>query len=228
MNDVLSFVTGPLFSFCMAVALLGLIRLASIAVIDISRSMEKAGDRKIPWKDIFLETASWLIPIKRIFVTRRFFSAVSFMFHVTLLATIVLHQDHILIVKKTFGISWPFIDRYIIHVLTVLCILCAFLLISFRLIKRSGRTLSDGMDYFIILLILVALISGLVASKAINPFSHGTMLIIHALCGNAILLLIPFSRLGHCVLYPVLWTASAIAWKFPAGRGNGNGGTEIG
>ena len=227
MNDALSFVTGPLFSFSIAVAMLGALRLVAIAIIDIARSMETSGDLKLPWKDILLETTSWMVPLGRIFATRRLFSVASLMFHVTLLVAIVLHQDHILMVKQSVGISWPHIDRYVIHVLTVVCILCVLVLISFRLFKNSGRALSDGMDYFLLLLILAALISGIVASKGINPFSHGTMLIIHALCGNAILVLIPFSRLGHFILYPVLWTASAIAWKFPAGGENGTGGTEI-
>mgnify|MGYP005842877959 CR=1 FL=1 len=228
MNDVVSFVTGPLFSFSMAVFLLGILRLAAIVVIDVTRSMGTSGDRTLPWKNLLLETASWLVPITRVFTTRRLFSVVSFLFHLTLLAAIVLHQDHILIVKKTVGVSWPFLDRDIINFLTIMCILCALVLIFFRLFKKSGRALSDGMDYFILLLISAVLISGFVASKAINPLSYGTMLIVHALCGNAILMIIPFSRLGHFILYPILWIATATAWKFPPGVEKGTGNTEIG
>ena len=37
-------------------------------------------------------------------------------------------------------------------------------------------------------------------------------MLIHVLCGDAILLLIPFTKLSHCVLYPLIRLGSEIAW----------------
>lgn len=227
MNDILNFATGPLLSFCLAVAILGSLRLVIITIIDLIRSMQTACDGRLGWKDIVFETVSWLLPFKRILATRRLFSLLSFTFHATLILILIFHQDHILSVRQVIGISWPFIDRPIVDLLAIACILCAIFLLSNRLFTDSGRTMSEAMDYFLLSLILVALVSGFLASTDFNPFSHGAMLLVHAVCGNLILMLIPFSRLGHIVLYPILWTASAVAWKFPARSSNGSVGTGI-
>ncbi|HNU91125.1 MAG TPA: hypothetical protein PKO25_04580 [Spirochaetota bacterium] len=227
MNDILNFTTGPLFSFCLAMAILGSLRLVIITIADLFRSMKTAGDKKLPWMDIAIDTASWLFPFNRLFATRRLFSLLSFTFHATLILILIFHQDHILLIRRIAGISWPFIDRPIVDFLAIACILCAIFLLSNRIFTASGRTMSEAMDYFILSLILVVLISGFFASTDFNPFSHGAVLLVHAVCGNLILLLIPFSRLGHMVLYPILWVASAVAWKFPSDSSNRRGGMVI-
>ncbi len=228
MDDLLNFMTGPLFSFSIAVALLGSVRLMLISLMEISRSMGNAADRKIPWKDILGETVSWMLPFRKILETRRLFSVLSFLFHATLLTTIVFHQDHILLMRRILGFAWPHIGRQIVDLISVVCILCVCLFIAIRLVSRQGRSLTDGMDYFILGTILIALLTGFLASKSFNPLSHGSMLFIHALSGNAILLMIPFSRLGHAIVYPILWIASAVAWKLPAGTRSGTGKNGIG
>jgi len=65
-------------------------------------------------------------------------------------------------------------------------------------------------------------------TKAFQPFFSGGLTVLHSLCGNAILVMIPFSRFGHWILYPLLWIASATAWKLPSGTQSEETKTEIG
>ncbi len=228
MDDVLSFATGPLLRFSIAVAILGSVRLAALSLIDIARSRNNAKDRNLQWKEILVETVSWMLPLRKIIETRRYFSALSLVFHATLLTTIIFHQDHILLVRKTLGITWPHAGRMAIDALSAVCMVCVCLLIASRILPRRARALSRSMDYFMLVIILVTLITGFTASKAFNPLSHGVVLLIHSLCGNAILVMIPFSRFGHWILYPLLWIASATAWKLPSGTQSEETKTEIG
>ena len=228
MDDALNFITGPLFSFSFAVFILGSLRLGAISIIDISRSMKNTMDRSIPWKELVRETMSWMLPYGKILQTRRLYSVLSFVFHATLLTAIVFNQDHILLVRKTLGVKWPHIGILAVDVISLLCIASICLIIFTRLSSRTGRSLTDGMDFLILGTILITLLTGFIASKSFNPLSHGHMLLVHSVCGNAILVMIPFSRLGHWVVYPILWIATAIAWKLPVGTTSEAGKTEIG
>jgi hypothetical protein len=44
-------------------------------------------------------------------------------------------------------------------------------------------------------------------------------MLIHVYSADLILLLIPFSKISHCVLAPLSQIVTAVAWKFPAGAG---------
>lgn len=45
-------------------------------------------------------------------------------------------------------------------------------------------------------------------------------MLLHVYPADLIMLLIPFTKLGHCVLAPLSQTVTALAWKFPAGAGD--------
>ena len=45
-------------------------------------------------------------------------------------------------------------------------------------------------------------------------------MLVHVYSANLILLLIPFSKIAHCVLTPLSQVVTAVAWKFPAGAGD--------
>ena len=42
-------------------------------------------------------------------------------------------------------------------------------------------------------------------------------MLIHVYAGNLIMVMIPFTKIAHCVLMPLSQFISNLAWKFPAG-----------
>ncbi len=69
------------------------------------------------------------------------------------------------------------------------------------------------------MLILVIFISGYLIPGQTRFLSFESRMLIHILSGNLAMIIFPFTRLAHCILFPVLRLASAIAWHFPSNAG---------
>ena len=46
------------------------------------------------------------------------------------------------------------------------------------------------------------------------------MMFLHVYSADVIMLMVPFTKLAHCVLAPLSQAVSAVAWKFPPGAGD--------
>jgi hypothetical protein len=72
--------------------------------------------------------------------------------------------------------------------------------------------MSKALDYVLLLLILNIFVSGYVAGRVWNPIPYDTLMLFHTLNGVVLLILIPFTKIAHCVLYPLIRLGSEIAW----------------
>ena len=71
------------------------------------------------------------------------------------------------------------------------------------------------------LLLVTPFLTGFICSNlAIRPKAYETMMLVHVYSANLIMLLIPFTKIAHCVLAPFSQLVTAVAWKFPAGAGD--------
>jgi len=55
---------------------------------------------------------------------------------------------------------------------------------------------------------------------AFNPFSYSTVLFIHVMSANLILVLIPLTKLTHVVLLPGVQLITELGWHWPADAGS--------
>jgi nitrate reductase gamma subunit len=218
MEQILNFAKGPLFAGCFVIMLLGLMRIILITIWEGRAAVARAGDKNIPYKSLIKETLGWLLPFKHILNSRGTFSVISFVFHIGLILVPIFLLDHILLWRR-LGISWPSMPPVLADILTLSTIAAGFVLFINRVFHRNTRFLSSAIDYILLLLLLVIFINGFVASRAFNPIPYNTVMLMHVLSADLILLLLPFSKLAHCVLYPFLRIASSIAWHFPAHAG---------
>jgi hypothetical protein len=68
---------------------------------------------------------------------------------------------------------------------------------------------------------VVPFATGYVCSNIpISPKSYQVMMLLHIYAGDLIMMMIPFTKIAHCVLLPLSQLATGIAWKFPAGAGD--------
>lgn len=219
MDQMLEFAGGPFFKFSFAVLILGLIRLIILTTMGMVGALRKTNDKNVPYKKLIKETLQWLFPIKVITSSRALFSIVSFLFHIGLILVPLFFLDHILLWREGIGISWPSLPRIVADVLTLITIGGGLFLLGNRTFHRDTRFISKAIDYLLLCIILFIFISGFIASRPFNPIAYNTTMFIHIMCGNIVLILLPFTKLAHCLLFPILRIASNIAWRFPARAG---------
>jgi nitrate reductase gamma subunit len=204
---------GPILRFALVIMLLGLARLVVLAVWGmVSAARRAGGHRRIAYAQILKETATWLLPLHRLHRTRPLYSYASFIFHLGLIFTMLFLQNHVDILRVSLGFGWPALPRLLLDVLTLLAIITGGYLVLYRLYARSARALSGPVDYLLLLLLLNILLSGYVAGQPWNPIPYDRLMLFHTVNGVVLLILIPFTKIAHCVLFPLVRLSSEIAW----------------
>lgn len=220
METWLEFLRGPVFRFAIIVAALGMARHVIIAVWGVVSAYRKANDKNLPWGKIILGGLGWMVPVKKVFTApKTLHSVLTIAMHVGLILVPIFLLDHILLWQRGLGIAWPAIPRHVADIFTVAVIFLAAALIVERVASRTMRVLSKPQDYFLLGLIMAVFITGFIASRPWNPMSWEASMLIHVAAGNAILVLIPFTKLAHMVVWPINRITNELAWKFPARAG---------
>jgi nitrate reductase gamma subunit len=215
----LQWARGPAFRLSIALMILGLLRLALLNTINISNVLARSRDRKIPWNTVLRDTARWLFPYKKI-QPQIAFTVASVLFHVAAIVTPIFLAAHIRLWQRGTGISWAAIPQALADYLTLIAIAAAAVLFIKRVSARATRALSGTQDYLLPLLIMIPFVSGYLAMHpGIDPFEYDPTMFVHVMSGNLILVLLPFSKLSHVVLFPTTQLVSEMAWHLAPGAG---------
>lgn len=216
MDSLLEIAKGPLFRLSFALLVLGLIRIFFLDIRGAYKAYKKTDDKKMPWKLIFSRTWEWLFPLKRLKGNFRFYSVFSILFHIGLIVVPIFLFAHIRFWKGSIGISWISLPYNWAFWLTVSTIIFAFALFISRLVSTTTRALSKKQDYLWLLLLLIPFVTGFIcANLIVSPDSYRFFMLMHVLSGELIFVLIPFSKIAHCVLTPLSQIICTLAWKFP-------------
>lgn len=205
---------GPAFLFVLTVLVLGLLRLIVLTTWDILTAIRRAGDRRLPYRQIALQTVSWLLPFNRLHRNRAGYSLASFSLHVGILVVTLFLRNHLDILQANIGLSWMAITKPILDILTLVGILGISALLLFRLYIYGSRQLSKTADYLLLLLLLNIFLSGFLAGRPWNPIPYNGLMLFHTLNGMALALLTPFTKIAHCVLFPLIRLGTEVAWHF--------------
>lgn len=220
-SEWLTFAKGPLFRLSLMVMVLGLGRVLLIALMGMVQAYRRAGDKAIDWARIAKETAAGLIPSFRIHTHRWIYSAASSLFHVGLIVVPVFLHGHIQLWEKGIGLSWPVLPLLWADGLSFLVIITGAGLLLGRIAFSQSRSISRSQDFLLPLFILLTFITGVLASHPHwNPFPYPATLLVHVLSGNFLLVLVPFSKLAHVILWPFRHLATELAWRFPPDAGS--------
>lgn len=212
MEQWYDFAKGPVFRFALAVAVLGLARHVIMAIWGMAEAVHKAGDRRIPYGSVMLTTLGWLVPVAHLHRSRALYSLTSFVFHLGLVVGALTLFEHIALIRHNTGIGWPAVSRLTSDVLTGVALLSGATLLTLRTVDASTRHMSSVMDYALVALLLLTIGAGGLASRAWNPFSYAGTMFVHVMAASAVFVLMPFTKLAHCVLYPLVRLASEIGW----------------
>ncbi len=220
MESWLEWARGPAFLFALVFMLLGLARHLALTIWEVARTMYRAGDKTLPYRQIFVTTLKWLFPMEKL-KDRIVLSLTSVSFHIAILIVPIFLGGHIALWARGLGVSWPAIPNLLADVLTVVAIVTAVALVIQRAAARPTRSLSRFQDYVIPLIVAVPFATGfLVMHPAVNPFSYEAMLLVHVMSANLLLVLIPITKLSHIALLPTVQLVSEVAWHWPPDAGS--------
>ncbi|MDM8537137.1 nitrate reductase [Desulfobacterales bacterium HSG17] len=127
------------------------------------------------------------------------FSQITFCFHLCILILPLFLVAHIVLWSESFGIVWWGLPPILADTMTVCVLVAAVFFLARRLLVRQVRDVSQLSDYLIVLLVFFVFLSGVLASHHIGPYRQ--MLVLHILCGEILLISIPFSKLSHMLFF---------------------------
>jgi nitrate reductase gamma subunit len=219
MDVWIDFARGPLFRIALAVMVLGLGYRIGVTVLQIATAWRRAADRRLPGRDIAAATLGWLLPV-HLLRSRPVYSAASFLFHIGIVVVPLFLVGHVGMLAGTVPVGWPTLSPALADTLTLACIAALLVLLVGRLAVSSARKLTRTQDAVILLVLLLTVLFGfLAAHPAVSPFAARSMLLLHILCGDLILVLVPTTKIAHCVLYPFTQLLFQLGWHFPAETG---------
>ncbi len=220
MQEILAYAQGPIFRLCFIIMVLGFFQHIVFAVWGIIQMIFRARDRDNAYGKMILRVISWMFPIHRLHRNQPLTSYSSFIFHVGLIIVPLFLLDHINLWRSGIGFGWPGLSKSIADILTLTALASGAVLLGLRIFTLTTRQVSSFMDYFLLVLLLLIFSTGYIASRPYNPVPYATTMFFHAMAGNILMILAPFSKITHCILYPFVRVTSELAWKFPpeAGR----------
>jgi nitrate reductase gamma subunit len=148
------------------------------------------------------------------------FSIVSFLFHIGVIVVPLFLADHVLLWGDFLGIGLPAIGQGLADFLTLLTISCVLLLLILRSFMKRLKAMSRYSDYILLVMVGLPFLTGFLASHPnLNPLPWKLVMLIHFLSADALLLVIPFSKLAHIVLFP-FDRISVLHWQLRPGAGD--------
>jgi nitrate reductase gamma subunit len=212
---------GPLLKLSLLVMAAGLLRVVFLQVWELGSAYGRAGDQVVSWPVIVKRSLEWLLPWRywgR--EARRGYNLISFVFHVGIIAVPVCLAGHVAIWEHDLGIRWFTLPPLVGDVLTVLTVLAIVGLLIGRGVNTGSRALSKAQDWLIPLLCLLPLLTGfLVAHPRFSPIDSQVIYLLHMLSAELLLILVPFTKLVHIVLFWSNRTSSEFGWRFAPGAG---------
>lgn len=124
----------------------------------------------------------------------------SYIMHIGLFVVILLYVPHILFFKSILGFGWPGIASNVVMIFGAITLISMVVALAHRLTHPVMKIISNFDDYFSWFLTALAVTTGMMAfAHFIEPYE--TMLAIHILSVELLMVWFPFGKLMHAVLF---------------------------
>jgi nitrate reductase gamma subunit len=157
-----------------------------------------------PYMDLKFSLRSllhWFIPFySRNWRLRPVMTIVTFLFHIGLVFTPIFLLSHNVLWHESWGITWWTIPESLGDLLTIGVVGTSIFFFLRRIFAPEVRFVTFANDYLILAIAFLPFITGFLAyHQWLLP--HKTMVILHMLFGEIMLIAIPFTRLGHMLYF---------------------------
>lgn len=124
---------------------------------------------------------------------------VSGVFHLCLFASPILAKGHAFLLRQSWGVSFWSLPSSLIDVLTVIVLLGVLFLFMRRAMLPRVRAVSSLNDFLFLFIAAAPYLTGFLAYH--QWFEYRTVLTLHMLAGELMLIAIPFTKLSHMVFF---------------------------
>ena len=132
----------------------------------------------------------------------RFQHISGYAWHLALFVSVLFFAPHILFFESLLGVSWPHLPNTIILFSGAVATALLIALLIRRMLHPVQRLISTVDDYIAIVVVLVPLLTGIAAFAHIGA-RYETLLALHLLSVEVMLIWYPFSKLMHaCMTFP--------------------------
>jgi nitrate reductase gamma subunit len=121
--------------------------------------------------------------------------AVTTLFHVCLVITPFFVLGHNILLDLAWGVSFPSLPEAVTDALTLVVVLGGAYFLYRRMFVDRVRAISTPYDYIVLVIATLPFLSGFLAYHRI--FDYDTVIFIHMLAGEVMLIAIPFTKLVH-------------------------------
>ena len=157
----------------------------------------------------------WIIPFASTNMRRRpYMTVITFAFHICLVLTPVFLLSHNLLWYQSWKISWWTLPERTADIMTIIVIFAAAFFLTRRLLLPEVRFVTFVSDYALLIIAVAPFITGFLAYHQWLPYK--TMLILHIISGEIMLIAIPFTRLSHMLYF--VFTRAYMGSEFGAVR----------
>lgn len=213
-EQLLHFAQGPLFRLTFVIMVAGLARRLLLMIWSSASVLARAHNREVMLKSTVANLVEWLFPFSHVRKSRTAFTVISYVFHMGVILVPILLAEHIALWRQGIHLDWPALPSLAADVLTLTTIAAGVCLIITRAAYRPSRLFSSTGDYLITALVILPFVTGYTAPRAWNPLSYELTMLIHTIGGEIIFVLIPFSKLAHCFLFPFTRFATGVGGKY--------------
>jgi len=134
-----------------------------------------------------------------IFGTHPVMTLVTFLFHICLFVAPLFLLAHSILFYESWNVStWTFSESTT-NILTLIFLACCAFFLLRRLFIRKVRAITTAYDYLVLAITIAPFLSGYMAYH--QWFDYKTVLIAHILAGEVMLIVIPFTKLGHMLFF---------------------------
>jgi nitrate reductase gamma subunit len=211
--DFYSLVEGPLLWVAFLTFIIGSI-LRAVLFFSVSRKMDKIIYQHFNWKYVLSTFGRWLLPLNKDVAKNPVFTICGYIFHICLIAVPVWLSGHITLWEESrFEWSWLAIPDGLADWMTLIFLAIAIFFLLRRIFSADIRLLSTFSDYLLLVVTALPFMSGyFLTHGTLDGFGYlgDNMLMIHMLSGELMLILIPFTKLSHFVLFFVSRGATAV------------------
>jgi nitrate reductase gamma subunit len=139
----------------------------------------------------------WLIPFNSVNWRRRpVITIVTFLFHIGLVFIPIFLLSHNILWRESWGITWWTIPEEVADIMTLVVIFCCVFFFLRRIFAPEVKFVTFNSDFLLLFISFAPFMTGFLAYHQLL-LSHKTMVILHILFGEIMLIAIPFTRLAH-------------------------------
>jgi len=205
---LLDFARGPALQWSIAIFVLGILwRLVGVFFLRTKKDLS-APRNPAAWKGLrLIALRSW--PRKEFLEGTAFGEVMGYTFHLGFLVALFFYVPHLLFFESLFegiigtdfagifGFSWPAAPTGVITFLSAISIAALVAVLIHRITNPVKRLISNFDDYLSWLLTIAPLATGMLAYAHAGGIRYETLLGMHILSAEALLVWFPFGKLIH-------------------------------